>query len=143
MALEGLIMCTNNKVSRWRDNLDEERKWLMINIAMKSKKDQRKKYLQRLQEMKAKRTAKMAEVKETKEKKEMGLRNEKEKLTKDLDDTGGLWKSIGEIEENLRKCHSEREKLSKLKIQLKFREKLLVTRRKISIYIICLSKGSN
>ena len=97
MALEGLIMCTNNKVSRWRDNLDEERKRLMVNIAMKSKKDQRKKYLQRLQEMKAKRTAKMAEVKETKERKEMGLRNEKEKLTKDLDDTGGFGIVLGKL----------------------------------------------
>ena len=36
IALGGLIMCTNNKVSSWRDNLDEERRWLMINITMES-----------------------------------------------------------------------------------------------------------
>ena len=47
-------------------------------------------------------------------------------LTKDLDHIGyRFWNSIGEMDEKLRKCHSQRGKLSKLKIQLKLRENVI------------------
>ena len=125
MALEGLVMCATNKVSRWRDGLSKEKKEMMIRCSMKSKKDHRRQYLQRIEKIKEKRAEKLIEGKDLKEKKEIGLRNEKKKLTKELEGASGLWESVGEMKEKLAEFKSEKEKLSRLKVQIKFREKVI------------------
>ena len=63
------------------------------------KKRSKKQVLAKITRNEAKKNSKDGEIKETKEKKEMGLRNEKEKLTKYLDDAGGF----GIVLEKLRK----------------------------------------
>ena len=126
IALEGLIMCINNKTSSWRDQLTPEKKAMVMELARKSKKMQRDKYLRRKEKIKLRRADRMAEAIELKERKEMEARQIREKLTKSLENDGGLWQSKKDMEQNLRGCKSEAEKRGKLKTQIKFREKVLL-----------------
>ena len=64
------------------------------------------------------------------EKKEKGLALtlEKEKLTFQIEEIGGLWSTERQAKKCLEKCHTEKERRAALKIQLSFRLKVLGSR---------------
>ena len=117
LVYEGMVMFTRNNTSKWRGSVTKEKLAEVMKIARKSKSKQKDLYLKRkvvIQKSRAERLQnKIAEKKE----KELALTLEKEKLTFQIEETGGLWSTAN--------CHTEKERRAALKIQLSFRLKVL------------------
>ena len=62
---------------------------------------------------------------ENKKRKLIKTGEEKEDLCRKVNDIGGLWKTVQEVESNLMKIDGEKRKTEALKCQLKFRQKIL------------------
>ena len=124
ITLESVIMCQTNKMSLWRDNLDNEKRAKLMEMARKSKDQQyqifkNKRVLLR-QQISQKRTEKI----ECKKEKERKVMIAKEKLVLLIEEYGGLWKSPSEVDEKV--AHLKGDKVLKaLKVQLQFRQKVL------------------
>ena len=125
LVYEGMIMFTRNNTSKWRDSLTKEKLAEVMKIARESKSKQKDLYLKRkviIHKTRAERLQnKIAEKKE----KELALTLEKEKLTFQIEEIGGLWSTEKQAKKYLEKCHTEKERRAALKTQLSFRLKVL------------------
>lgn len=124
MVYEAIIMCTKNDTINWRNKLDPAKREQIMQLARKSKDQQRKQYKERRLELRRVQEQKMAENLEAKQRKEMKERVQKQQLVEKVEDFGGLWKTFVEVEEKLNSLNGK-DKVAALHAQIQFRRKVL------------------
>ena len=125
ITYEAIIMCRSNGMSRWRDNLKFEEKEKWMNWVKTCKKQHHAQFLERRKEIRKLCNEKRLSKIENKKRKLIKTGEEKEDLCRKVNDIGGLWKTVQEVESNLMKIDGEKRKTEALKCQLKFRQKIL------------------
>ena len=88
MAIEGLIMFKVNDTAEWRSKLSKEKRTKFMEIACKSKKDQREKFLRKKNKIQRERANKLATNLEEKRKKERERRILKDSLHSKIEKEG-------------------------------------------------------
>ena len=79
---------------------------------------------------------------ENKKRKAVKLRDIKEEICKDIIQYGGLWKSVDDVDLNLKKL-TEARKIDSLKCQLKFRQKVLLENSIVDSSLFYFSSKKN
>ena len=124
LCLEGMILFANNKTSKWLDSKSpEERQELFKKaraIAPEFKELYRMRRVSMLEERSKMLQAKQLELERMRLKK----LKEKEHLTESIV-IYGLWQTREQVNENLSKLKTKKEKIKALKVQLDFRKKVL------------------
>jgi len=124
LCLEGMILFANNKTSAWLDSKTlEEKEDLMMkarSLAPEFKQLYKLRKKQLLEERSKILQAKQLQLEQLQQKKV----REKEKLTESIL-MYGLWQSREQVNEELSKIKTKKEKLKALKAQLDFRKKVL------------------
>ena len=120
IVYESMIMFTRNNTSDWRDSLSKEDLAKAMKFASDSKDKQKDLFFKRKVAIHNTRAEKLKNLIEEKERKELALFAEKEKLTHQLEEAGGLWADEAAAIKQLALCKSEKEKRTALKIQLTF-----------------------
>ena len=139
-AIEGIIMFKANKTGDWREKLSEEKKSKFLEIARKSKKVQRDKYLATKQQIIMQRVQKMSEKQEMKEQKEREQRILKESLHSKIEKFG-LWKTEEEVISGVGKIVGIGKKREALWLQIRFRNKVLGNKHSDKSVFQLTSKG--
>ena len=127
VALEGLILFSNNKTVNWLNEIECEKKTEIIKIARENAPSILQQFKIRKEQIKQKHILLLKQRKEEKVKKEKAKQQELEQLTKDIEKIGGLWVSNQDFNKNLQMLN-ESSKFDALKTQLKFRKKVLKSR---------------
>ena len=127
VALEGLILFSNNKTVNWLNEMECEKKTEIIKIARENAPSILQQFKIRKEQIKQKHILLLKQRKEEKVKKEKAKQQELEQLTKDIEKIGGLWVSNQDFNKNLQKLN-ESSKFDAVKTQLKFRKKVLKSR---------------
>eukprot|EP00112_Aurelia_sp_Birch-Aquarium-sp1_P002389 Seg1263.2 transcript_id=Seg1263.2/GoldUCD/mRNA.D3Y31 product="hypothetical protein" protein_id=Seg1263.2/GoldUCD/D3Y31 len=123
-AIEGIIMFKANKTGDWREKLTNEKRKKFLEIARKSKKMQREKYLSTKQQVTTQRAQNMSEKLKIKEQKEREQRILKETLHSKIEKFG-LWKTKEEVISGMGKIAGIGKKREALWLQIRFRNKVL------------------
>eukprot|EP00112_Aurelia_sp_Birch-Aquarium-sp1_P013961 Seg299.3 transcript_id=Seg299.3/GoldUCD/mRNA.D3Y31 product="hypothetical protein" protein_id=Seg299.3/GoldUCD/D3Y31 len=123
-AIEGLLMFKANKTADWRANLSEEKRAKMMEVARKSKKIQREKYINIKEKVLKERAKKNADKLEEKQRKQRELHTLKESLHSKVEKVG-LWKTESEVREKLEETQGVNNKREMLWLQIRFRLKVL------------------
>ena len=131
ITIESIIMCKSNNMKKWRDNLNESNKDYWMDWVKKTRKQHYKKFVERRQKIRELRNDKRLSKVENKKRKEIKLHRIKEELSSKIQRYGGLWKNADEVEKNIRKISSEKDKIEALKCQLQFRQKVLLERHHV------------
>ena len=124
LVLEGIIMFRKNQTGVWRDKLPESQKQLVMDLAQKSKVEQKKTFLARQLEIKKCRMAKRAAKAADEEQKALKLRVKKG-LMEQIGKFGGVWATENEIKTKLETCKTENDKIKALHLQIQFRKVVL------------------
>eukprot|EP00112_Aurelia_sp_Birch-Aquarium-sp1_P004645 Seg1526.2 transcript_id=Seg1526.2/GoldUCD/mRNA.D3Y31 product=Spindlin-4 protein_id=Seg1526.2/GoldUCD/D3Y31 len=124
MAIEGLIMFKVNDTAEWRSKLSKEQRTNFMEIARKSKKDQREKFLRKKNKIQEERANKLASNLEEKRKKERDRRILKDSLHNKIEKEG-LWKTEEEIRGKVEKISGNGKQRDALWLQIRFRQKVL------------------
>ncbi len=95
-TIETNIMWQSNKASQWLDNLDSEKKSKAMELARKGAQKLRKKIKSRYEVLKQEIRERLVEKQQEKKQKEEKVINDRLRLTRELQNIGGLW-----TEENL------------------------------------------
>ncbi|XP_065887842.1 uncharacterized protein [Dysidea avara] len=124
IAIESLLLFSHNKTSEWLENKASEEKKRLLNAARTLTSVHKANFHKRRQEIEVKRK----EIFESKErdrrkKKEKEIK-EKESLTKQIS-SAGLWTTKEEVHKGLDKMRTKKEKQDALKLQIKFRKRVL------------------
>lgn len=124
IALESLILYSHNKTAVWLEQKTCEEKQRLFKAAQTLAPQIREKFKVRRQDICSRRQAALVKKQEEIARKEAREVEEKEKLTKEIEHIGGLWVTRMDVESSL--CGVSRTKqLSHLKLQIKFRHKVL------------------
>ena len=125
ITIEAIIMCRNNKMSAWRDELStfDRNKWMdWVKIC---KKEHYEAFLKKRAELRKLRDDKRLENIAEKKRKAIRAGEEREAISKRISEFGGLWENLEDVDSNMKKYESDTEKKEALKSQLKFRQKVL------------------
>ena len=124
VALESMILYSHNKTSSWLEKqpLDDRKK--LIEVARKLAPSVRKKFNERRQAIEERRADALLKRQEDITRRKMRATQENDKLTQEIQSIG-LWMNRGDIERGLQNILKKAEKLRILKVQLKFRQKVL------------------
>eukprot|EP00112_Aurelia_sp_Birch-Aquarium-sp1_P011988 Seg2516.4 transcript_id=Seg2516.4/GoldUCD/mRNA.D3Y31 product="hypothetical protein" protein_id=Seg2516.4/GoldUCD/D3Y31 len=123
-AIEGLLMFKANKTADWRVNLSEEKRAKMMEVARKSKKIQREKYINIKEKVLKERAKKNVDKLEEKQRKQRELHTLKENLHSKVEKVG-LWKTQSEVREKLEETQGVNNKREMLWLQIRFRLKVM------------------
>ena len=124
LCLEGMILFANNKTSRWLDSKSQEERQDLLKKARIIAPEFKQLYRIRRQKMLEERS-KMLQAKQLQlERMRQKKLKEKEHLTENIV-TYGLWQTSEQVDENLRKLKTKKDKVKALKVQLDFRKKVL------------------
>ena len=122
--LEGMILFVNNKTSAWLDSKTVEEKQDLLKKARSLSPEFKRLYRARKQKLLEERSkilqAKQLQLEQMRQKK----LQEKEKLTENIL-MYGLWQSREQVNEQLSKLKTKKEKVKALKVQLDFCKKVL------------------
>ena len=123
-ALEGMILYNNNKTGAWlAERTEAEREDLFQKARHLSPSMYAAFRLRRRHMLESRAAAQAAQQKPVQEKRQREA-EKKAQLSADIA-RDGFWQSPAEIEAGLESCTSESARLSKLKLQIKFRKKIL------------------
>ena len=125
VATCGIIMFSNNKTSAWLGGKSEGELQDIISIAMKNKIYFIEKYKQRKNAILAYRTDMLEKKKLENDIKEQRAIDERELLTQQLTECGGLWSSEERVVQMVEGMGSEKDIIAALRIQIKYRKKVL------------------
>ena len=124
IALESLLLFSHNKTSNWLQSKSAEERERLLKAARTLTSVHRANFRRRREEIIAKRQeCVQRKEEEARKKKEREVR-EKEELTKKIQKMS-LWTTVSEVEEGLAKLRSAKQKCDALKLQIKFRKKVL------------------
>ena len=126
ITYESVIMCKSNRMSQWRDSLSNSQKDYWMNWVKKSRKKHYKQFIERRKVIRKLRNDKRLSKLENKKRKEIRIRQAKVDLCSKIESFGGLWKTVQDIDFHFEKIKNEKEKISALKCQLQFRQKVLL-----------------
>lgn len=124
IALEGMILFTNNKTMNWLHEMETEKKANIFKIAREKAPEMIKQFKMRKTEIKKQHVLLLKKRQEEKIKKEVQIQTELENISKEIQKFGGLWQTISDVNANLKHI-KEKDKLEAVKLQLKFRKKVL------------------
>ena len=125
IALESMILYSHNKSYSWLEQQTCKEREKLIQAARTLAPAIQQKFKARRQELLLRREEALVKKQQAISRREMQLIQEKEKLTKEIEKAGGLWISRADIEDGLESSVSTAEKLRCLKLQIKFRFKVL------------------
>ena len=125
IVLEGIVMFNKNQTGTWRDNLPQDKKELVMQLAKKSKTDQKNTFAARQRVIKQNRMKKLSEQHSEEENKARKLRVKKEMLMEEIEKSGGLWANSNEAREKAACISSENQKTKTLYLQIQFRRIVL------------------
>ena len=91
LTIEGIIICQQNKTKNWHDKLSTDALEKVMASARKSKKMQKEQYRKRMAEIQKALVQKMENKEKKKQEKERQLLIQKEQLTNQINEYGGLW----------------------------------------------------
>ena len=124
ITLEGMILFPNNKTLSWLNSLDSERKKYIFQSARQNAPEMLKLFQQRKETIKNKHISLLKVRKEEKVRKEKLKQLEMETLTKKIEKNDVLWVKNTDILKNRRDL-TESQKIEAVKVQIKFRKKVL------------------
>ena len=124
IALEAFILFSHNKTSKWLDDLPAIEKEKLINAARMLVPSMKKKFKIRQNEIQQRNEESLLKKQRTVAEKHRRELEEKEKLTNEIAKSG-LWTSRTHIREGLAAVSKKTEKVRLLKLQIKFRRKVL------------------
>ena len=142
ITLEAIIMCKSNNTQQWRDKLSKNEKDHWMNWAKSQRKVHHQQFLEKLKKIRKLRNEKRLTKIENKKRKAIKLREIKEEICKDIIQYGGLWKSVDDVDLNLKKL-TEARKIDSLKCQLKFRQKVLLENSIVDSSLFYFSSKKN
>ncbi|CAG2215923.1 unnamed protein product [Mytilus edulis] len=105
IALEGLILFTNNKTLHWLDQMETEKKTQIFKIARERAPAMLKQFKLRKEHIKNQHILLLKNKREEKLRKENSKQQELQSLTKDIEKIGGLWVTSQDINKNLKKLN--------------------------------------
>ena len=124
LCLEGMILFANNKTSAWLDSKTQDEKQDLLKKARSLSPEFKQLYrLQKQRLLKERCKILQAKQLQLEQMRQKNLR-EKETLTENIL-IYGLWQSKEQVNEQLRKLKTKKEKIKALKVQLDFRKKVL------------------
>ncbi|CAC5361729.1 unnamed protein product [Mytilus coruscus] len=124
IALEGIILFSNNKTLRWLDDMNVEKKAEVFKIAREKTPEIIKQFRKRKEEIKKNHMLLLKQRKEEKERKALKKQEEVKALTIEIQKYGGLWLNLKDLNLNLKKSEDKSEAV---KTQIKFHKKVLKT----------------
>ena len=124
VALESMILYAYNRTSSWLEQKTIEQKQKLLQAARTMVPTVRAKFKMRRDELEARRIVALAKKQADIQKQHLKLVHEKESLTKEIEKVG-LWTTKSDIETGVRVMLKKTAKIKSLKLQLKFREKVL------------------
>lgn len=140
VALESMILYSHNKTSLWLEKQTVDNRKKLIEVARKFAPSVRKKFNERRHVIEERRTDALLKRQEDITRRKVRITQENERLTKEIQSIG-LWMNKGDIERGLQNVVKKAEKLRLLKVQLKFRQKVLAQSHPDSFIFAFSSKG--
>ena len=125
ITYEAIIMCRTNKMSAWRNRLNDVDKDKLMNWVRKSKKEHYMMFIDRRKKIQQIRNQRRIDTVEGKRQKEINAAQERSDLSQKIQKMGGLWENDQQIDIELSKSPREKMKVDLLKTQLKYRQKVL------------------
>ena len=125
VALESTILYSHNKTSVWLEKQSSEDRKKLLDAARMLAPVIRKKFNERRRVIEERRQKMILKRKEDIAHKKMRVTRENEMLTQEIEAVG-LWKSKKDVDRGLQNISNKTEKIRILKIQIKFRQKVLV-----------------
>lgn len=125
IALEGMILFTNNKTLRWLDSMEPEKKAIILSTARQQAPKMITEYRNRKEELKQKHKELLLKKKQDILETEKRKLDEIVKVTKEVETYGGLW-NYSDILQKLEKL-APSEKMSALKCQIRYHKLILKT----------------
>ena len=107
ISLEAIILFAHNKTSFWMAHLSREEREELFQVALKLAPAFKEKFKGKRQEIEMKRKQDMEKKIEENTRKELRAAQEKENLTKKIQEYGGLWTKRGEVECTRITCNEE------------------------------------
>ena len=124
IALESMILYSHNKTSYWLDQKASEEKERLFEAARTLAPVMRNKFNERIKVIEARSTAALQKKQDEIRRKHLHALKEKEMLTKEIEKLH-LWTSRADIMTGLAQFSRKSDKLRVLKLQIKFRDKVL------------------
>ena len=124
IALESMILYSHNKTSNWLDQKASEEKEILHKAVRTLAPVIRKKFKERREEIEARAAAALEKKQEEIQRKHLQAVKEKEMLTKEIEKLR-LWTCRADVTNGLAQFSRKRDKLQALKLQIKFRDKVL------------------
>ena len=131
IAVEAKLLWTMNKPSKWLESLDDDERRRVIEEARKHTPAMKAKFKERQQKIMEVRAARLRERQEQEKAKEERALKKRVELLQKVEMLGGMWKSVAELEEGLKKVkgsargEGKGKLLDALKTQIDFRRKIL------------------
>ena len=125
VALESMILYSHNKTSLWLDKQSPVDRKKLFDAARKLAPEVRKRLNERRKVMEDRRQQLVLKRQEDIARKKNKVSREHEMLKEEIDAIG-LWRNKRDVETGLQKISTKTEKLRVLKVQIKFRQKVLV-----------------
>ena len=116
---------SHNKTSSWLDRLSSDERKALFQAARSLAPSIKRKFRIRQKEIEVKRQEVVKRRAEAVARKELKAVQEKGKLTKEIENLGGLWTSRAEVEDGLEQLERNTKKVEALKVQINFRHKVL------------------
>lgn len=127
IALEGIILFTNNKTLKWLDEMEAGKKAEVFKLAREKTPEIIKKFRIRKEEIKKSHMLLLKQRKEEKERKALKKQEEIKNLTLEVQKYGGLWSTLTDLNKNLKQIITNEEQLNAVKLQIKFHKKVIKT----------------
>ena len=124
IALEAMIMYSQNRTSAWLQGKSEEEKKKLLQTARNLVPVMKKKFKTRKQEIQKRLEDDLVRRQQSIAQKQFKKHQEKEKLTKEIEIVG-LWVTRAQVDSGLDAIIKKTEKLKILKLQINFRNKVL------------------
>ena len=125
IALESVILFSQNKTSKWLDQKTATRREKIIQAARSIAPATRQTFRERKKEMERKQAQTLAKRQQETARLHHKKQQEKERLTKEVAAIGGLWTCEDEVSKGLDALDKKTAKVKALKLQLNFRQKVL------------------
>ena len=125
LALESLILFNNNKTMAWLEKKDEKEKERIFSAARKLTPHVRKTYRKRREEIRNHRTQVIQQREQERQAKKRKAEVQRQDLVDEIS-LAGLWQTEEDLRRELRTMRSVKQKIHKLKQQIKFRKYVLL-----------------
>uniref|UniRef100_A0A1X7UAB5 Uncharacterized protein n=1 Tax=Amphimedon queenslandica TaxID=400682 RepID=A0A1X7UAB5_AMPQE len=125
ISLEAIILFAHNKTSKWVAELSCDEREKLFKAARSLAPSFKEKFKARRQEIESRRKRDMEKRIEDNARKDMKIVKEREMLTKQIEENGGLWMKEEEMETALASLSTQKKKKEALKLQINFQNKVL------------------